>query len=80
MPNPNHGGPKMLPLDIRHLTAKQFITLGLSELAYVKPVLADGVRAYAIHSADGTPMAIAGDEALAMAAIAEHEMIPARVH
>ena len=67
-------------IDIRHLSAEQFSTLGVSQLAYVKPVMLNGSRAFAIHGADGTPMAMAGNEDVALAAIAQHEMVPARVH
>ena len=52
----------------------------MSQLAYVKPVLLNGARAFAIHGADGTPMAVAGDEAVALAAIEQHEMVATRVH
>jgi hypothetical protein len=77
----NHDDPSALRLlDIRRLSADQFTALGLSELAYVKPVMLNGARAFAIHGADGTPMAMAGDEDVALAAIVQHEMVPARVH
>jgi hypothetical protein len=36
--------------------------------------------AFAIHAADGTPMAIAADREVAVAAIRQHEMVPALVH
>jgi hypothetical protein len=67
-------------LDIRQLTSLQLAQLGVSQIAYVKPVPVDGRIAYAIHAADGTPMALAGDRALAFAAILQHEMIPTLVH
>jgi hypothetical protein len=67
-------------LDIRHLSAEQLQGLGVAEIAYVKPVMMNGVRAYAIHAADGTPMAVAGDCDLAVAAIRQHEMLPSLVH
>ncbi len=66
--------------DIRHLSVAQLAALGVSHLAYVKPVLVNGTRAFAIHGADGTPMAVAGAEDLAFAAIRQHEMVPALVH
>jgi hypothetical protein len=66
--------------DIRHVTVAQLAELGVSHLAYVKPVLVNGTRAFAIHGADGTPMAVAGAEDLAFAAIRQHEMVPALVH
>jgi len=67
-------------MDIRHLSAAQFTALGVTQMAYVKPVLLNGARAFAIHGADGTPMAVAGNEEVALAAIVQHEMMPTRVH
>ena len=67
-------------VDIRHLSEGQLAQLGVSQIAYVKPVPVDGQIAYAIHAADGTPMALTGDQELAFAAIIQHEMIPTLVH
>jgi hypothetical protein len=66
--------------DIRHLTVDQLASFGVSHLAYVKPVIVNGTRAFAIHGADGTPMAVAGAQDLAFAAIRQHEMVPSFVH
>lgn len=66
--------------DIRHLTETQLMQLGVSELAYVKPVLVEGTPAFAIHAADGSPMAVTEDREVALAAIRQHEMVPALVH
>lgn len=68
------------PLDIRHLSGEQLASLGMAEVAYVKRVVMNGVVAFAIHAADGTPMAVAADEKVAIAAIRQHGMEPARVH
>ena len=67
-------------LDIRNLTSDQLMQLGMADLAYVKPVLLNGQMAFAIHAADGSPMAMAADCDLAVAAIVQHEMVPALVH
>ena len=67
-------------IDMRHLTEDQLMQLGMADVAYVKPVLMDGQMAFAIHAADGSPMALAADCALAVAAIVQHEMQPALVH
>jgi hypothetical protein len=67
-------------VDIRHLSVEQLAGLGVSQIAYVKPVMMNGVRAFAIHAADGTPMALADDRDMAVAAIREHEMFPSLVH
>lgn len=66
--------------DIRHLSAEQFGALGVSHIAYVKPVVLNGEQGFAIHAADGTPMAVAGDRKVALAAILQHEMQPLSVH
>ena len=66
--------------DVRHMTADQLGSLGVSHIAYVKPVVVNGTAGFAIHAADGTPMALAGDRATAMAAIVQHEMMPLSVH
>ncbi len=76
----NEAAEALMGLNLRQLSTKQFSSLGVSQLAYVKPVLLNGARAFAIHGADGTPMAVAGDEAVALAAIEQHEMIASRVH
>lgn len=66
--------------DIRHLSAEQLGALGVSHIAYVKPVVLNGEQGFAIHAADGTPMAVAGDRQVAVAAILQHEMQPLSVH
>ncbi len=67
-------------VDIRHISAEQLAQLGMQQIAYVKPVVVNGTAAFAIHAADGTPMAIAAGLDVAFAAIVQHEMVPAQVH
>jgi len=67
-------------IDVRHLSEQQLAALGVSHIAYVKPVMVDGVRGFAIHAADGTPMAVAGDRDVAVAAVLQHEMFAVSVH
>jgi len=70
----------MRSFDVRHMTADQLGALGMSHIAYVKAVIVNGTPGFAIHAADGTPMALADDRATAMAAIMQHEMLPLSVH
>jgi hypothetical protein len=70
----------MRSFDVRHMTTDQLGALGMSHIAYVKPVTVNGMAGFAIHAADGTPMALADDRATAMAAIVQHEMLPLSVH
>jgi hypothetical protein len=67
-------------IDVRHLSEEQLAALGMSHIAYVKPVVINGIAGFAIHAADGTPMAVAGDREVAVAAIVQHEMHPLSVH
>jgi hypothetical protein len=66
--------------DIHHISAAELANLGMEEIAFVKPVMTDKGPAFAIHAADGTPMAIASDSMLAQAAIIQHDMQPSLVH
>jgi hypothetical protein len=81
----NHGDAVAAPaetgaIDIRHLSVEQLAKLGVSQLAYVKPVVVNGMPGFAIHAADGTAMAVTGDRDVAVAAILQHEMHPLSVH
>ena len=72
--------PVTISFDEHHITEAQLGALGVSHIAYVKPVLFNGTTGFAIHAADGTPMALAADRDTAMAAIMQHEMLPLSVH
>jgi len=67
-------------MNIRDISAEDLMKLGTPSIAYLKPVLANGVVVYAIHAADGTPMAMAADRNQAIAAVLENEMHPTWVH
>jgi hypothetical protein len=67
-------------IDIHNISPQQLAMLGMQQIAYVKPVEVNGAAAFAIHAADGTPMAIADQRDVAIAAIVQHEMVPALVH
>lgn len=67
-------------IDIRHLSEMEFAQLGVSQVAYIKAVTIEGKLAFAIHAANGTPMALAEDRDVAAAAVIQHEMHPVLVH
>lgn len=66
--------------DFRKMTPEQLAQLGVPDLAYIKPVIMNGTAAFAIHAADGSPMAVATERDMAIAAVVQHEMLPALVH
>jgi hypothetical protein len=65
---------------IRQMSLRDLAALGLSHVAYVKPVNVDGRTAYSIHAADGTEMAVMEDRDVAMSAIRVHNLEPLSVH
>ncbi len=62
------------------LPADEFAALGLENLAYVKPKQADGRQMYAIHTADGSEVAVVAGRELAFATITQNELEPLSVH
>jgi len=76
----NESAAMAVVFDLRHISTEQLAQLGMQQIAYVKPVVVNGAACFAIHAADGTPMAIAGGLDVAVAAIEQHEMVPAQVH
>jgi hypothetical protein len=68
------------PASLRNLSVQDFARLGLEEMAYVRPVVLNGARAFSIHAADGTAIGAAPSSQLAAAAILQHEMEPVALH
>jgi len=64
----------------KQLPAPEFIALGIQNLAYIKPVTLNDHIAFSIHAADGTPMAVLDDRAVAEAAVRQHDLEPVSVH
>ena len=69
--NPNHFQP---------MEPQAFAQLGVQGVAYVKPVVVDGIDAWAIHAADGTQIGVAGDRDQAFAAVKQNDLEPVSVH
>jgi hypothetical protein len=65
---------------LRQLSPQDFATFGLNDIAYVKPVVADGGKGFAIHAADGTRLTVMADRLAAFAAVRQHDMEPYSVH
>jgi hypothetical protein len=64
----------------KQLPNQEFVALGMQHLAYIKAVTVNDHLAYAIHAADGTPMAMMDDRAVAEAAVRQHDLEPVSVH
>ncbi len=66
--------------DVRHMTQGQFRRLGVCSVVYLRTGLIDGQMAYAIHGADGCPMAVVEDIDLALDLVSETGMAFVAVH
>ncbi len=65
---------------ILNLSSHDLAMLGIEQVAYVKPVTVDGEARYAVHAADGTPMAVLSDRDIAFATVRQHDLEPLSVH
>ncbi len=76
------GAPEALvgAASLKGLSVADWARFGAEDIAYIRPVEVDGVKAIAIHAGDGTPIGAAPSAELAIAAIRQHEMEPALVH
>lgn len=61
---------------LRRLSAQDFLSFGVQQIAYIRPVEMNGIPAFAIHAADGTPLAFHADENTARAITRQNDMEP----
>jgi len=66
--------------DPRHMTRAELRELGLTRLVYLRCGTVDGQPAYALHAADGTPMAVVEDLELAIELADANDMTFVSVH
>jgi len=62
------------------LPADQFADLWLEDLAYVKPKQVGERKLYAIHTADGSEVAVVEGRDLAFATVTQNDLEPLSVH
>ena len=67
-------------VDPRQMTCAQLRRLGVPRLVYLRCGTVDGEAAYAIHAADGTPLAVVEDVEVAMELAFENNMVFVAVH
>jgi hypothetical protein len=65
---------------IRQMSRQELALFGMQDMAYVKPVIVDGVARYAVHAADGTAIAVIADRGAAFAMLRQHDLEPMSVH
>jgi hypothetical protein len=61
-------------------TATDLASLGVNQIAYVKPIEVDGTAAWSIHGADGAALTVVRDRESAFAVVRQNDMEPLSVH
>jgi hypothetical protein len=64
----------------RGLSAQDFRNFGVQQVAYIRPVVVQNKKAYAIHAADGTPLSVMDTHDTAIIAVRHNDLEPATVH
>jgi hypothetical protein len=64
----------------RIVSVQELASMGVQDVAYVKAVMHEGNVAYAIHAADGRPLALVGSHDLAFATVRQNDLEPVSVH
>ncbi|MFN3231399.1 MAG: DUF1150 family protein [Alphaproteobacteria bacterium] len=62
------------------LSHEEFAALGADRIVYIKPVIENGVTAFAVHNATGAPIGLMESPAHARIAAREHELEVVHVH
>ena len=62
------------------MTARDFATWGVEDVAYVREAKVDGNLTWAIFAADGSAIGVAPDRDMAFAAARQNDLEPLSVH
>ncbi|WGF86886.1 DUF1150 family protein [Marinivivus vitaminiproducens] len=66
---------------LAHVPTEQMLAaMGAPNIAYIKPVMANGQKAYAIHASDGSVLALAPSRPLAFAVARQNELEAVDTH
>jgi len=65
---------------IRQISQQDLMALGVSDLAYVKPIEIEGQSLFAVHTADGTQVTVLPTREVAIITIRRHDLEPVSIH
>lgn len=66
--------------NVRRMSPGDLMVLGVSDLAYVKPVEIEGQSLFAVFTADGTQVAVLPSREAAVATILRHDLEVVSIH
>lgn len=61
---------------LRNLSSQDFLTFGVNQIAYVRPVSVMGRIAYGLHAADGSPLTVIDSFEGAVIAARQNDLEP----
>jgi hypothetical protein len=64
----------------RQMSPRDLMALGVSDLAYVRPVKIEGQSLFAVYTADGTQVAVLPSREAAVVTIMRHDLEVVSVH
>ena len=70
----------MEEMDIVRFSESDLAAMGMNNLAYIKPVLVNEVKAFEIYTAEGTSVTTVPTYELAALVIRQHDLEPVSVH
>lgn len=65
---------------LMNLSAQDFLSFGVRDLAYVRPVVLEGRQVYAVHAANGIPLSVAEDFMSAVGMINDNDLHAVALH
>lgn len=65
---------------LKSLSVRDFLNLGVKDVAYIRPISIDNRQAYAIHAADGTPLSVLDSLDNAIIVVRDNDLEPVTVH
>lgn len=61
---------------LRQISAQDFLTFGMHEVAYVRPIFQQGHVVWSLHAADGTALAVQNSPHLAAVMARQNDLEP----
>lgn len=65
---------------LRHISPQEFALHGMQDVAYIRRVVVGNAPGFAIHAANGTPLAVVADLDIALITIRQNDLEPVSLH
>ncbi len=65
---------------LRQISPRELALLGMQDIAYIRPLITNGVVGWAVYAADGTQIALLPSREVAAATLAQNDIEAVSVH